>query len=206
PATEEVVCRVAKAGPEDVDRAVAAARDAFPSWSATSPADRARVLEQIGMVEEVLGRARIDLVGAGLASLPAASGRAVKKTLLVGNKLDEKGAEEASTVLKELYGQRFPVLAVSALDGAHLETLRRKIYEGLGIVRVYTKAPGRPPAMNVPVVLPKGSTILEVAESIHKDFAEKLKFARVWGQGRYDGQRVNRDYVVQEGDIIELHI
>ena len=164
------------------------------------------LLEEIVLVEEVLGRARIDLVGAGPTPPPAEPGRVVKKTLLVGNKLDEKGAEEASMILQELYGQRFPILTISALDGAHLEVLRRRIYEGLGIVRVYTKAPGRPPAMSVPVVLPQRSTILDVAESIHKDFAEQLKFARVWGQGKYDGQRVNRDYVVQEGDIIELHI
>jgi uncharacterized protein len=56
------------------------------------------------------------------------------------------------------------------------------------------------------VVLPKGSTVLEVGASIHKDFAEKLKFARVWGAGTYPGQRVQRDYVVQEGDIIEFHV
>lgn len=164
------------------------------------------LLEEIALVEEMLGRARIDLVGASSTPPPAEPGRVVKRTLLVGNKLDEKGAEEASMILQELYGQRFPILTISALDGTHLEVLRRKIYEGLGIVRVYTKAPGRPPAMNVPVVLPQRSTILDVAESIHKDFAEKLRFARVWGQGKYNGQRVNRDYVVQEGDIIELHI
>lgn len=164
------------------------------------------LLEEIAFVEEVLGLARIDLVRASSTPPPAEPGRAVKKTLLVGNKLDEKGAEEAQAILRELYGQRFPILAVSTLDSAYLEALRQRIYEGLGVVRIYTKTPGRPSAMNVPVVLPKGSTILDVAESIHKDFAEKLKFARIWGDDRYDGQRVNRDYLVQEGNIIELHI
>jgi ribosome-interacting GTPase 1 len=56
------------------------------------------------------------------------------------------------------------------------------------------------------VVLPKGSTIVEMAAAIHKDFARQLKFARVWGSTKFSGQRVQRDYVVQEGDIIELHI
>jgi len=49
-------------------------------------------------------------------------------------------------------------------------------------------------------------TVLEMAESIHKDFAHQLKFARIWGSGKFDGQRVQRDYVVQENDIIEIHI
>ncbi len=60
--------------------------------------------------------------------------------------------------------------------------------------------------MQSPVVLPRGSTIVEMAEAIHKDFARQLKYARVWGGTKFDGQRVQRDYVVQEGDVIELHI
>jgi ribosome-interacting GTPase 1 len=40
---------------------------------------------------------------------------------------------------------------------------------------------------------------------VHKDIATSLKFARVWGADTFDGQRVTRDYVVQDGDVIELH-
>ena len=95
---------------------------------------------------------------------------------------------------------------MSAQTAQGLEALRRMIYDNLGIVRVYCKPPGEEPSMKSPVVLPRGSTVLEMAESIHKDFAHQLKFARIWGSGKFDGQRVQRDYVVQEGDIIEIHI
>ncbi len=44
PATEEEIARVPKGGPEDVDRAVAAARRAFDTWSQSTPQDRAKVL------------------------------------------------------------------------------------------------------------------------------------------------------------------
>ncbi|AGE26837.1 MULTISPECIES: aldehyde dehydrogenase family protein [Pseudomonas] len=47
PATEEVAAQVARGSGEDVDRAVAAARAAFPGWSATAPAARAVVLGKI---------------------------------------------------------------------------------------------------------------------------------------------------------------
>jgi len=47
PASEEVIGRVADGTPEDVDRAVAAARAAFPSWSATSVDERAKFLTRI---------------------------------------------------------------------------------------------------------------------------------------------------------------
>ena len=60
--------------------------------------------------------------------------------------------------------------------------------------------------MEEPVVLPKGSTVIDLAEEIHKDFAKKLKYARVWGSGRFEGQRVTRDYVLEDGDIVELHV
>jgi len=95
---------------------------------------------------------------------------------------------------------------VSAQTGQGLEALRRVIYDGLNIVRAYCKPPGEDPSMKSPVVLPRGSTVVEMAGSIHKDFAHQLKYARIWGSGKFDGQRVQRDYVVQEGDIIEIHI
>ncbi len=109
-------------------------------------------------------------------------------------------------MLRSVYDGRFPVCAVSAQTRQGLEPLRRTIYDGLNIVRVYCKPPGEDPSMKSPVVLPRGSTVVEMAESIHKDFAHQLKFARIWGSGKFDGQRVQRDYVVQEGDIIEIHI
>jgi acyl-CoA reductase-like NAD-dependent aldehyde dehydrogenase len=50
PATEEVICAVAEAGPEDVDRAVKAARKAFESgpWPTMRPAERQRLLWKLG--------------------------------------------------------------------------------------------------------------------------------------------------------------
>ena len=108
-------------------------------------------------------------------------------------------------MLYELYGAEFPVLTVSAATGGNLEALQRVLYDGLGILRVYTKVPGKKPELNAPFVLKKGSTVVDVAEAVHKDFAASLKFAKVWGVDTYDGQRVTREYVVQDGDVIELH-
>src|SRR5690349_18270056 len=50
PATEEVLSEVALAGPEDVDRAVAAARRAFESWSALPGSERAKYLFRIARI------------------------------------------------------------------------------------------------------------------------------------------------------------
>jgi hypothetical protein len=165
---------------------------------------RPSLLEDLGRVIAILERSKISLVPPG--SPPSPPGWAHKATLLLGNKVDAPEAETALNILRAEYGSRFPVHAVSAKSGQGLEQLRRMVYDGLGIVRVYSKPPGKEPSMQSPVVLPKGSTIVEMAGAIHKDFARQLKFARVWGSTRFSGQRVQRDYVVQEGDVIELHI
>jgi ribosome-interacting GTPase 1 len=128
------------------------------------------------------------------------------RTLLVGNKADLPDSPDNWAVLQELYGERWPMLAVSATTGANLDRLRRELYVLLDIIRVYTKAPGKKPELDAPFTLPYGSTVVEVAAAVHKDFAERLRFARIWGGDKYDGQMVQRTYEVQDGDVIELHI
>jgi ribosome-interacting GTPase 1 len=76
----------------------------------------------------------------------------------------------------------------------------------LGIVRVYARPPGKEPDLERPFVLKQGSTVDDLTRKVHKDFYEKLKYARVWGGGAFDGQMVQRDYVLKDGDVIELHI
>lgn len=166
----------------------------------TSPS----VLEDLDKALAILERSKLALVSP--ESPPPPTGWAHIPTLLLGNKAEAPSAETALEILRAEYGSRFPVHAVSARTGLGLEPLRRLIYDGLGIVRVYSKPPGKEPSMRSPVVLPSGSTIVEMAAAIHKDFARQLKYARVWGGTKFSGQRVQRDYVVQEGDVIELHI
>ncbi len=67
------------------------------------------------------------------------------------------------------------------------------------------KRRAKSPILTAPYTLPRGSTVVDVAGMVHKDFAEQLKYARIWGTDKYDGQMVQRDYVVQEEDVIELH-
>lgn len=52
PATERVLDTVPRAGAEEVDAAVAAAKAAWPAWSAVTPGDRARLLRRLVEVME----------------------------------------------------------------------------------------------------------------------------------------------------------
>lgn len=128
------------------------------------------------------------------------------KTLLVANKIDAPGAEERLAVVRDLFGQRFPIHAISAEQGTGLEELRDAIYRFLNVIRVYTQKPGKKPDMETPFTCPAGSTLLEFAAIVHRDFADKLKSARLWGAGAYPGQSVPRDHVLHDKDIVELHV
>jgi ribosome-interacting GTPase 1 len=127
-----------------------------------------------------------------------------KPVLVVVNKNDDEASDGDFEALCDLFEGECPLLPVSARTGRHFDRLRRAVFEALDIIRVYSKPPGREPDLAAPFALRRGSTIGELAGKIHRDFLENLKAARIWGQEVYDGQVVGRDYVLHDGDIIEL--
>jgi len=128
------------------------------------------------------------------------------KTVMAATKLDADGAGDRLEVVREWFGPRFPVAPVSARTGEGLETLRAATYHLLGVLRVYTKVPGKPADRTKPFTLPIGSTVLDLAREIHRDFEHSLKSARIWGTGVFDGQAVKRDHELHDGDVVELHV
>jgi len=109
--------------------------------------------------------------------------------------------------LEELHGSRFQCVAVSAETGENLDGFRRNAFNALHLVRVYTKAPGKTPDMTSPFVLRRGQTVLDAARLVHKDFAENLKFTRLYrATGDHNGLMVERTHVVEDGDILEFHL
>lgn len=127
-------------------------------------------------------------------------------TLLLANKCDDEAADIRLELAKEAFGDRFPLLLVSAEEGTGIEELRQAIYDRLGVIRIYTKQPGKPADMTSPFTAPIGCTVSEFAGRVHKDFEDGLKSARVWGSGAFDGQAVGRDHILRDRDIVELHL
>jgi small GTP-binding protein len=128
------------------------------------------------------------------------------RTLLVANKIDMPDAADRLEIVREMFGSKFPIHVVSAEHGAGMEELRSAIYDFLKVIRVYTKLPGKPADMNSPFTCPIGSTLVEMAALVHRDFADQLKSARIWGSGVHDGQSVGREHVLHDKDVVELHI
>lgn len=127
-------------------------------------------------------------------------------TVFLANKADL--LERMDTELRaffELTGFRYPAVAVSATTGQGLREIGPLLFSQLGIVRVYTKVPGRPPERNRPFTLRRGQTVGDVARLVHRGLAHSLKYARVWGKSGFDGQQVGRDHPMADGDVVELH-
>lgn len=154
--------------------------------------------------------AELDRLGVRPASRGDGQGvegfRPPKPTLLVGNKADLDPQGQNLQRLAREYANRFPLTSVSARQGTGLEGFRETIFRSLGIIRVYLKPPGREADLADPLILKRGSTVGEVAEAVHKDIRQRLKYAQVWGSGKFAGQRVHRSYAPEDGDIVELHV
>lgn len=127
------------------------------------------------------------------------------RTLLVLNKADLLPDSEELALYLELLQEQFPTLAVSVEQRTGLTELKAALFDLLGMVRVYTRAPGKAANFKSPFVIPQDTTVAELADRIHHDLGRTFKFARVWGKDTFDGQRVQRDYMLQEGDVVEIH-
>ncbi len=140
----------------------------------------------------------------GKATSPQESQMSAVPVLVAANKNDDEESDEVLAIFLELMEEDWPLVALSAATGRHLDELRRAVFDSLEIIRVYSKPPGKKPDLDRPFVLPRGSTVEYLAGRVHKDFLENLRAARVWGSGSFDGQMVGRDHVLADGDVVEL--
>ncbi|MGD1001790.1 MAG: GTPase [Candidatus Brocadiia bacterium] len=131
--------------------------------------------------------------------------RTFRRTAIVANKMDLPGATDRLEVLREFYSGRFEIWPVSGAMGEGLQALPARLFDFLRLIRVYTKEPGKKADLAAPYTLPAGSTVLQLAISVHREFEQTLKSARIWGSGKYEGIYVKRDHLLQDKDVVELH-
>ncbi|OGC43372.1 hypothetical protein A2Y85_08465 [candidate division WOR-3 bacterium RBG_13_43_14] len=129
----------------------------------------------------------------------------IKKSVIIINKIDDESMETRIRGKVGKIGSALPVIAISVGSNRAIDELKHLIFEQLWIIRVYTKKIGKPVEKNEPVVLKAGTTVIDAAEHIHKDFKKNLKFARLWNEHGFSGQRVEKHQVLVDEDIIEFH-
>jgi hypothetical protein len=136
---------------------------------------------------------------------PGVRALTLDKILVLGNKTDIAQWEEMVEMIEELVPDCPTLVPVSAVTGHNLDQFQALAFERLQVIRVYTKRPCKQPDMERPFILPANSTVSDLAHSIHKDLADSLRTAKVWGSAKFDGQAVNHDYVLADRDIVELN-
>jgi len=145
--------------------------------------------------EDVTVERFIDFVESNKAYIPS---------IIVVNKIDIASESEIKNINEKLK----PDIFVSAEKSINLENLKKTIFNKLELIRIYLKPLNQKSDMEKPLIMHKDSTIKDVCLKLHKDFAEKLKFARVWGKSaKFEGQTfLSLEHVLEDGDIIEFHL
>ncbi|UCG59219.1 MAG: TGS domain-containing protein [Phycisphaerales bacterium] len=159
--------------------------------------------EQIGVCLDFLESRNLLITG----ETPAVDGQGnalAKKAFCICTKSDI-ARPEAFEAVKNSPRLPFESVQVSTETGTGIQELPALFFKLLDIIRIYAKPPGKPADMKDPFTLPAGSTVMDLAMAIHRQLAEKLRFARIWGTGVYDGQNTQRNHVLNDKDIIELH-
>ena len=160
-------------------------------------------LEELDMITGILAERELALQSVPRNELDP-NDRHQRSAIVIATKSDlaEPGSVET---LGELYEGKLEILPVSAATGVGMDRLRERLWQLLAMVRVYTKRPGKHEDRSDPFTLPAGSSIEDLARGIHRELPEKMKFARIWGEGRFDGQQVHRTELLHDKDIVEIH-
>jgi ribosome-interacting GTPase 1 len=129
-----------------------------------------------------------------------------KPAVIIANKLDLKGSEANLRTLKKYVNNKLPIVAVSCEQKLGLEELGAAIFESLGIIRIYTKEPGRQVDSDHPFALRRGASLNDLAKNIHKDFVSNFLFAMVWAKRLpFSPKKVGLNFVLDDGDVVEIH-
>jgi uncharacterized protein len=160
-------------------------------------------LDQVELSLGILQERGLSLVSRARSQLPADA--SVRPGLIALNKSDAASADSIRA-LQELYAAGpLETVAICARTGEGLGLLFQTLWDLLAMIRVYSKEPGKPPDLHKPFTVPVGATVEDLARHIHRELPDRLKFARLWGHSRFDGQQVHRTEVLRDRDVVELH-
>ena len=126
-----------------------------------------------------------------------------KKTVVIFNKADQIPKSQLESIIKQAasYGLRWIYASCNSEEAS--DNLKKFLFESLEMIRIYTQKDGQPSPK--PLLLPRGTTVQELAEIIHRDLAKNMKYARVWGRSvKIQGQRVGPEFVLDDGDLVEI--
>jgi hypothetical protein len=124
------------------------------------------------------------------------------------NKIDLIDIEQVHEIEDKLT-ERFsmPPVMISAHTGYHMEEIKEEIYQRLGFMRLFLRPQGEEADLEEPLIIRTGSTVQDVCRKLHRDFVDRFRYARVWGDHvKHPGQRIGLPYKLHDGDILSIII
>lgn len=123
--------------------------------------------------------------------------------LYVYNKIDTLTIEEVDEIARKPDS-----IVVSVYMNLNLDVMLQKMWDYLGLLRVYTKRRGQQPDLNEPIVLSRnrhGITVESVCLQISKEFLPIFNFALVWGRStKHNPQHVGLSHVLADEDVVQI--
>ncbi len=123
--------------------------------------------------------------------------------LVVLNKIDLLPEEEVQKIIDTL--EDWHVFPMSAEKDIHIDKFKDAVFDICEFIRVFLKPQGQEADLVEPLVIKEDSTVGMVCDYLHRDFREKFRYARIWGQSaKYPGQRVGIEHVIKDEDLLSI--
>jgi len=122
--------------------------------------------------------------------------------LYVYNKVDAISLEQMDKIARS-----DNTVVISCELGLNLDYLIERIWDDLGLVKIYTKKRGAHPDLSDPVCLRKGATIEDVCNGIHRSLSANFRYGLVWGKSSKfapHAQKVSLHHAVQDEDVVSI--
>jgi len=120
------------------------------------------------------------------------------------NKIDMADDKTIAQVREQINADIF----ISAENRINLVELKEMMFNRLNLIRIFCKEVGKKADLNVPLIISSKTTLRDMCLKLHRDFADKFRYARIWGKSvKYQGMPIRKlEHRLYDGDIVELHI
>jgi ribosome-interacting GTPase 1 len=112
--------------------------------------------------------------------------------------------KEQLPIVKEMCNMD-KIIEVAAPLGKGIKELKEQIYHSLDFISIFMKPQGEKADLKEPLVVRKGTTIVEICQHLHRDFKRKFRYSQVWGpSAKFPGQTVGLNHKVKDQDIVSI--